>query len=159
MEIIRIKYDKDEIIKKSEASEMCFKCSACSKFCPITSNVSDYDIENSFIVSLYTAEKEKALRDVWMCCTCEKCVTICPQDTDPTHVFTNLKELSYEEGCAPENIYAVVKSIVNTGNAYQISDATNRIREKLGLKPIGANDSVASDLKKLADKSKLKVKE
>ncbi|MEX2716928.1 MAG: 4Fe-4S dicluster domain-containing protein [Candidatus Sigynarchaeota archaeon] len=158
MEIIKIKYEKDEIVDKHSTSEICYKCSACSKFCPITLHVPAYNLENSFVVHLYRAEREKALRDVWMCCSCEKCFNICPQDGDPAHVFVNLKEASYKEGFAPESVYGLVNQLLNTGSAYVVSVSTNKGREKLGLKEIKANEGVIADLKKLAARTDLKVK-
>ncbi len=158
MEIIRINYDKDEITGIHKASEICYKCSACSKFCPITMHVSTYNLEDSFIVHLFKADREQALRDVWMCCSCEKCFNICPQDGDPAHVFVNLKEVSYKEGFAPESVYALVGQLLDAGSAYIISVSTNKGREKLGLKEIKANDRVLSDLNKLANKTGLKRK-
>ena len=158
MEIIRISYDKDEITGKHKASEICYKCSACSKFCPITLHVPSYSLEDSFIVHLYKAAREQALRDVWMCCSCEKCFNICPQDGDPAHVFVNLKETSYREGFAPESVYGLVGQLLDTGSAYIVSVSTNKGREKLGLKEIKAQEKTISDLKKLAGKTGLKRK-
>ncbi len=159
MEIIKIKYEKDEIVGRHATSEVCFKCSACSKFCPITLHVPTYSMEDSFIVHLYRAERERALRDVWMCCSCEKCLNVCPQDGVPPHVFVDLKETSYKAGFAPDSVYGLVAQLLNAGSAYVVSVSTNKGREKLGLKEIKANDAVTSDLKKLAAKTGLKVKE
>ncbi len=158
MEIIRIKYEKDTGLEKHETSEICYKCSACSKYCPITRNVAKYNLENSFVVQLYQAAKERALRDVWMCCACEKCATICPQDGDPAHVFTNLKEASYAQGFAPDSIYALVSQVLNTGGAYEISKAMNLNRTKLGLREILPNSKVTEDLNKIAKHVGLKKK-
>ncbi|NHI94239.1 MAG: hypothetical protein EAX96_17235 [Candidatus Lokiarchaeota archaeon] len=156
MEIIEIKYDKNEIIKSSPAYEICYKCSACAKFCPITANVSKYDIENSFIVQLFSADKPEALNDVWMCCSCEKCVAICPQDADPTHVFTNLKEKSYKEKLAPKVIYSLVTQLLNTGCAFDVGAAINRRRKALDLKELAVNEKVVKELQTIANKVGLK---
>lgn len=159
MEVIRIKYDKDEITKKTSEVEICFKCSACSKFCPITINVNKYDLENAFIAQLFAAAKPQALNDIWMCCACEKCVVTCPQDADPTEVFTNLKQLSYQEGLAPEVIYNLVKQVVNTGLTYDISRAVNALRKKVGLNDYNKSENVNKELKTIAEKTALKIKE
>ena len=156
MEIVEIKYDKNEIIKSSTAYEMCFKCSACSKFCPITANVSKYDLENSFIVQLFSADKPEALNDVWMCCSCEKCVAVCPQDADPTHVFTNLKEKSYRENLAPKVIYSLVTQLLKTGYAFEVGAAINRRRKSMNLQELAINDQIVNDLQKIANKVGLK---
>lgn len=160
MEIVRVRYDKDSVTETKKTSEICYMCSACSLFCPITLFVPKYDIKDSFIVKLFLDKnnwKERA-NDVWMCCCCEKCLMVCPQDGDPVHVFNNLKQMSYREGLAPASIYGLVKQLLQTGWAYQISPATNRARTKLGLAEIADKADVAEKLKKLADKTKLEVK-
>ena len=157
MEIIRIKYDKDDIIKKSSEVEVCFKCSACSLFCPATLHVKSYNIEDSFIAQLFSADQSDALKDVWMCCACEKCVMVCPQDAEPAEVFNNLKQLSYQKGLAPAGVYALVKQILNSGTAYDISAKVNADRKKVNLKELSANEDVSKDLKIIANKTALKV--
>lgn len=157
MEIVKIKYYKDDIIKKSEKIERCFKCSACSIFCPVTLHVSKYDIENAFISQLFGAEESTSLKDVWMCSACEKCILVCPQDAEPAEVFNNLKRLSYEKGLAPEGVYAVTKQILNTGLAYDISAKINADRKKMNLKELSSNEAVSKDLKIIAEKTGLKM--
>ncbi|HUW91134.1 MAG TPA: 4Fe-4S dicluster domain-containing protein [Candidatus Nanopelagicaceae bacterium] len=157
MEIIKIKYIKDTIIKQSEEIERCFKCSACSIFCPVTLNVSKYNIENAFISQLFGEEELLALKDVWMCSACEKCILVCPQDAEPAEVFNNLKRLSYQKGQAPVGVYAVTKQILNTGLAYDISAKINADRKKIELKELSTNESVSKELKIIAEKTGLKM--
>ena len=160
MEIIKIKYNKDNIIKQSEEVERCFKCSACSIFCPVTLNVSKYNIENAFISQIFgSMDEQTALNDVWMCCACEKCVITCPQDADPTEVFTNLKQLSYQKGLAPEAIYSLIRQLINTGIAYDIGRTANAARKKFNLKEFEINTKTSEELKTLARKTGLKIKE
>ena len=158
MEVLRLKYEKNEIFKKDEAIEVCFKCSTCSKFCPITQNVKKYNLENSFVTHLFGAEREVALHDVWMCCACEKCVVTCPQDTNPTDVFTNLKEISYRDGYAPEAVYRLVEQLLQEGTAYALK-FTNLARKRAGLKEIEKNDKSVGEINKLAEKTGLRKKE
>ncbi len=162
MEVIRIKYDKDEVTKTVHTSEICYKCSACSKYCPITMYVEKYNLENSFIVHLFTGMEpdvwKHSAKDVWMCSACEKCISICPQDGDPTHVFNNLKQKSYREGLAPDSIYGVVNALLDTSWVYMINQPVNRARAKFGLKEIAPKKEVAEDLQKLAKEAGLKRK-
>jgi heterodisulfide reductase subunit C len=87
---------------------------------------------------------------VWMCCVCEKCVDVCPQDGDPTQVFTNLKEMSYLQGLAPPSIYQLVSLLLNTACAYPINNAVNRNRTKLGLAELSVNPTNIQDLTTIA---------
>jgi len=158
MEVLRIKYEKNEIMKKNKAIEVCFKCSTCSKFCPVTQHVAKYNLEDSFITQLFQAEKPEALNDVWMCCACEKCVITCPQDTNPTEVFTNLKEKSYQEGLAPPIIYRLVKQLLQEGTVYSLK-LTNMSRKRAGLKEVKKNEKAVKELNVLAEKVGLERKE
>ncbi len=154
MEVLRLKYDKNEMIKKDKSIEVCFKCSTCSKFCPITQFVERYNIEDSFVTQLFEAEKPEALHDVWMCCACEKCVITCPQDTNPTEVFTNLKEKAYQEGLAPAIIYRLVEQLLQESTVYGIKFA-NMARKRVGLKELTKNEKTSKELHIIARKTGL----
>jgi len=154
MEVLRLKYEKNEMIKKDKSIEVCFKCSTCSKFCPITQFVKRYNIEDSFVTQLFEAEKPEALHDVWMCCACEKCIITCPQDTNPTEVFTNLKEKAYQEGLAPAIIYRLVEQLLSESTVYGIKFA-NMARKRAGLKDIVKNKKASKELNIIARKAGL----
>ncbi len=158
MKVLRVKYERNEITKKNKAIEVCFKCSTCSKFCPVTLHVAKYNLEDSFITQLFEAEKPEVENDVWMCCACEKCVITCPQDTNPTQVFTNLKEKSYREGLAPLIIYRLVKQLLQEGTVYSLK-LTNMIRKRAGVKEIKKSEKAVKELNVLAEKVGLERKE
>lgn len=151
MRVLRLQYEKNEILNKNKAIEVCFKCSVCSRFCPITQYSKKYNLENSFVTHLFEAEKSVALNDVWMCCACEKCVITCPQNTNPTDAFTNLKEKSYREGYAPEIVYRLMEQLLQEGTVYNIKFA-NTARKRVGLAEIEKNDKAVEELNILADK-------
>lgn len=154
MKVLRLKYEKNEILEKHKAIEVCFKCSTCSKFCPITQYVKKYNLEDSFITQLFETEKTEALNDVWMCCACEKCVITCPQDTNPTDAFTNLKEKSYREGYAPDIVYRLIEQLLQEGTVYNIK-FTNMARKRAGLQEIENNGKSVQELNILAEKTGL----
>ncbi len=158
MKVLRVKYERNEITKKNKAIEVCFKCSTCSKFCPVTLHVAKYNLEDSFITQLFEAEKPEVENDVWMCCACEKCVITCPQDANPTQVFTNLKEKSYREGLAPLIIYRLVKQLLQEGTVYSLK-LTNMIRKRAGVKEIKKSEKAVKELNVLAEKVGLERKE
>lgn len=158
MKVLRLKFEKNEIMKKNKAIEVCFKCSTCSKFCPITQYVKKYNMEDSFVTQLFEAEKPEALNDVWMCCACEKCVITCPQDTNPTDAFTNLKEKSYQEGLAPSIVYRLVEQLLQEAIVYNIKFA-NLARKRAGLKDLAKNENAVRELNVLAKKAGLEREE
>lgn len=158
MKVLQLKYDKNWITEKSKEIEVCFKCSTCSQFCPITLHVKKYNLEDSFVTQLFEADKPEALNDVWMCCACEKCVITCPQDANPTEVFSNLKEKSYQEGLAPAIVYRLVEQLLQEGTVYGIRFA-NSARKRIGLKELEKNEKSVEELKKLAEQTGLEKRE
>ena len=93
-----------------------------------------------------------------MCCACEKCVITCPQDANPTEVFTNLKEKSYQEGLAPSIVYRLVEQLLQESTVYSIKFA-NMIRKRAGLKEVKKNEKAVKELNVLAEKTGLERKE
>jgi heterodisulfide reductase subunit C len=93
-----------------------------------------------------------------MCCACEKCVITCPQDANPTQVFTNLKEKSYREGLAPLIIYRLVKQLLQEGTVYSLK-LTNMTRKRAGVKEVKKNEKAVKELNVLAEKVGLERKE
>ncbi len=158
MKVLQLKYDKNWITEKSKEIEVCFKCSTCSQFCPITLHVKKYNLEDSFVTQLFEADKPEALNDVWMCCACEKCVITCPQDANPTEVFSNLKEKSYQEGLAPAIVYRLVEQLLQEGTVYGIRFA-NSARKRIGLKELEKNEKSVEELNKLAEQTGLEKRE
>ncbi len=125
--------------------------------CPATKNVSKYNVVDGFISQLFGADENTALTDVWMCCACEKCIMICPQNAEPAEVFNNLKQLSYLKGKAPQSVYALAKQVLKTGMAYDIGAKLNADRKKFNLKELSINDQVSKELNTIAEKTALKT--
>lgn len=120
-------------------------------------NVKSYNIEDSFISQLFGAEETDALKDVWMCSNCEKCIMVCPQDAEPAEVFTSLKQLSYQKGLAPASVYGLARQVLKTGSAYEVGAKVNSDRKKLGLKELSANEQVSKELTTIAEKTAFKT--
>ena len=115
--------------------ERCFKCSVCALVCPIQ-YLEEYSPTQSYVYDLFTCDNVLANPNLWSCASCHKCAEICPQDVNPAHVFLNLKELSFEQGLAPQGVTALIKTIITTGISFPVTSVTQRLREGLGLPPL-----------------------
>jgi heterodisulfide reductase subunit C2 len=108
----------------------CYQCGKCSAGCPLAS---DMDYTPSYIVRmLQTGDaglKEKVLRSysIWLCLTCEMCVSRCPMEIDIPHLMDYLRENSLVRNMVnprAKKIIAFHKSFLNTiignGRLYEI---------------------------------------
>jgi len=108
----------------------CYQCGKCSAGCPLATemeyspslamrmlqtNTSDYD------------EKLLTSQTIWLCVTCEMCISRCPMDIDIPKVMDYLREKSLNRkkvNPKAKNILAFHKSFLNsirrTGRLYEI---------------------------------------
>jgi len=134
--LIGIQYEgRDEMLERHPMIERCFKCSVCSLVCPIQ-YLEEYSPTDSYVYDLITCENPLTNPNLWSCAYCHKCHEICPQDVNPAKVFTNLKELSFEKGLAPQGIKILVKTVIAIGISFPVTSATQRLREELNLPPL-----------------------
>ena len=84
---------------------------------------------------------------IWKCSNCYNCYERCPQDVRPVEVITALKNIAVKKGTAGEEIDDIVKRILETGRSVPVMASTNKLRDKLGLKPLNKIDG--NELKKI----------
>jgi len=131
--LISIQYEgRNELFERYLTIEQCFKCGTCTLVCPIQ-YLEEYSPTQSYVYDLFTCENPLTNKNLWSCAACHKCHEICPQDVNPAKVFTELKELSFKKGLAPQGIKILVKTILETGISFPVTSATQRLREKLNL--------------------------
>jgi hypothetical protein len=75
---------------------------------------------------------------------------------NPAHVFLNLKELSFEQGLAPQGVTALIKTIITTGISFPVTSVTHRLREGLGLPPL--TSTIQEELKLIVNRTGLEEK-
>lgn len=120
----------------------CYQCGACVGDCPSARFHSGYNPRLIMLKALMGDYDELVSHesDIWLCSNCYNCYERCPQDVRPVEVITALKNIAVKKGSANEEINDVVKRILETGRSVPVMGSTNKLREKLGLKPLNKID-------------------
>ena len=147
---------RDQLLEKSKAVEKCFKCGTCSLVCPITRYGEGYSPTETFVYDVFSSAEPAANPSIWSCAVCHKCYEVCPQDVNPPKIIESLKETAFENEGAPAGVTALVKSVINTGIAFPVTEATKRMRAQLNLPPIVPEE--VDELKKTAQNTGLHKK-
>ncbi len=94
-------YDADFPRKVKEASrtsiDRCYQCLTCSLGCPVAFAM-DYT-PNQIVRMVQLGLKQQTLTSstIWICASCETCVTRCPHDVDILRVMDALREMALRE--------------------------------------------------------------
>ncbi len=83
------------------ALQNCYHCMKCSSGCPMA-EVMEYQ-SNEIIRMVQLGEREKLLNSsaIWLCVSCETCVTRCPNAVDIPRMIDVLRQMSLEAGIKP----------------------------------------------------------
>ena len=78
--------------------QSCFHCRKCTAGCPIAFAM-EYN-PNAIIKMIQMGMREKVLGSstIWLCASCETCVTRCPNDVDIARMMDTLREMAIESG-------------------------------------------------------------
>ncbi len=78
--------------------QSCFHCRKCTAGCPIAFAM-EYN-PNAIIKMIQMGMREKVLGSstIWLCASCETCVTRCPNDVDIAQMMDTLREMTIESG-------------------------------------------------------------
>src|SRR5512136_3017622 len=82
--------------------QRCYHCRKCTAGCPMAF-VMEYN-PNKVIKMIQMGKKEQVLGSstIWLCASCETCVTRCPNDVDIARMMDVLRELAIEKKVAPK---------------------------------------------------------
>jgi len=78
--------------------QSCYHCRKCTAGCPVAFAM-DYN-PNTVIKMIQMGMKEKVLGSstIWLCASCETCVTRCPNEVDIARMMDTLREMAIESG-------------------------------------------------------------
>jgi heterodisulfide reductase subunit C len=113
-------------------AERCYQCGKCSAGCPVAE---DMEYPPSLIMRMLQTNRaendEKILRSktIWLCLTCEMCISRCPMSVDIPKVMDYLRQKSRNEN----KVSALAKDIVAFHDSFLLSvEKTGKLYE-LGL--------------------------
>ncbi|MEW5723796.1 MAG: 4Fe-4S dicluster domain-containing protein [Thermodesulfobacteriota bacterium] len=81
----------------------CYGCKKCSNGCPLTFAMDYHPYQVVRYVQLGQLERLEGSRTIWVCASCQTCVTRCPNDVDLPRLMDWLKEtVARDKGKAAE---------------------------------------------------------
>lgn len=92
---------KDEVADKIglEAIKPCFTCGSCTGICPVHEVVGDFDPRLIIYKIILGRRKDVLSSDlIWLCCLCNECYFVCPQQIKFSRVATELRKMAMAEG-------------------------------------------------------------
>jgi heterodisulfide reductase subunit C len=93
--------------------QSCYHCRKCTAGCPIAFAM-DYN-PNAVIKMIQMEKRDEVLNSstIWLCASCETCVTRCPNNVDIARMMDVLREIAIEE-----NVDAKEKNILKFHEAF-----------------------------------------
>jgi heterodisulfide reductase subunit C len=128
----------DEIVG-GDHHNYCYQCGACVAQCPAAKYNEAFN-PREIMLDVLLGRSERLLAPdspIWLCTNCYSCYERCPQDVRPIEVIIALKNLATQLGNAPRQVAALTENITKAGVSGIITPAVQKMRENLGLKPLG----------------------
>ncbi|NLN38737.1 MAG: heterodisulfide reductase [Smithella sp.] len=92
----------DEVNKRINGVPLqaCYHCRKCTAGCPGAPYM-EYN-PNKVIKMIQNGQKDKVLSSstIWLCMSCETCITRCPNNVDIARMMDVLRQMAIEEGVA-----------------------------------------------------------
>ncbi|MDO9529629.1 MAG: 4Fe-4S dicluster domain-containing protein [Syntrophales bacterium] len=78
--------------------QRCYHCRKCTAGCPVTFAM-DYNID-TIIKMIQMGKEDEVLNSstIWLCASCETCITRCPNEVDIARMMDVLREMAIESG-------------------------------------------------------------
>lgn len=124
-------------------TQKCYQCGKCTAGCPVADEM---DLPPSMVMRLLQTENtmndERVLKShtIWLCLSCEMCLSRCPMEIDIPSMMDFLRQKSRSEkkvNPKAENIISFHKSFLNsirlTGRLYELGLIVDYKRQSLKL--------------------------
>jgi len=123
----------DEIIAVGlERIRACYQCGTCSGSCPSGRRTA---LRTRALIRRAMLGDESVLDspDLWLCSTCYTCFERCPRKVPTTDVIIQLRNMAARKGKMRPQHVALAKALADTGHGVTINEATQKLREFIGL--------------------------
>lgn len=82
--------------------QRCYHCRKCTAGCPVAFAM-EYN-PNKVVKMIQMGMRDEVLNSstIWLCASCETCVTRCPNDVDIARMMDSLREIAIESKVAPK---------------------------------------------------------
>jgi heterodisulfide reductase subunit C len=114
----------------------CYQCNRCNRVCPVAKVTGGKYDPRTLIMGSFLGLPQLLAGDkfaIWGCQVCDTCDEKCPNGIELTEVFVLLKNISVEQGTAPQYYTTQAKTILQNGKAIPMQAAIERRRTELGL--------------------------
>lgn len=124
---------------------VCYQCRKCVSGCPVAYAMDYTPVQLFHATQLGLKDLVLGSTTIWLCASCETCVTRCPQDVDLVKVMDSMRLLALRSGvkpAVPEVAQFLCSSLQNIrvfGRLYevgliaQLKLATHQFRKDMGL--------------------------
>jgi len=82
-------------------TNVCYQCRKCVSGCPVAYAMDYTPVQLLHAVRLGLKDLVLGSATIWLCASCETCVTRCPQDVDLPQVMDSLKAIAVRWGVKP----------------------------------------------------------
>ena len=91
-------------IEKKSGVELtdCYQCGKCSAGCPVAFAMDKTPRQIIRLLQLGLLEEALASRTIWLCATCQTCVTRCPKDVDLPALMEAVRQAAKKKGIVAE---------------------------------------------------------
>ena len=149
---VRVNFDFKKRLREiieGNLLQYCYQCGACVGDCPVARYSEKFNPRIIMLKTIYGRHEELLSENsiIWECSNCFTCYERCPQDVRPVEVIMALKNLAKKKGTNPPVVQQLVDAVKQTGRTVVVTQTTQKIREKLGLKPI--EDAPVNEIEKI----------
>jgi heterodisulfide reductase subunit C len=82
--------------------DRCYQCLTCTLGCPMASYMDYRPNEIIRMIQLGLRDEVLGCSTIWICASCEACVTRCPNDVNIPHLMDCLHQMTLQEGVKPK---------------------------------------------------------
>jgi heterodisulfide reductase subunit C len=81
---------------------LCYQCLTCTLGCPMARYMDYHPNEIVRMVQLGLRDEVLGCSTIWICASCESCVTRCPNEVNIPHLMDVLHQMALREGVKPK---------------------------------------------------------